>query len=147
MADRLLTEDARAYLFLDDLKPKIQNAKTDDQRAELLLQAAKLMKKADPEERIAFLRRVTVECPQSPKTANAWVLLINIKLNDKKNRKPPTEEVTALIRVIQEMGIGPDKVDAKIIKSTINKLKKKKFKELAEELAKELAPKLKAGSS
>ena len=125
MAERLLTEDARAYLLLDDLKPEIQNAKTDDQRAELLLQAAKLMKKTDPEERIAFLRRVTVECPTSPQTANAWVLLISSKLSDKKNRKPPTEEVTALIRLIQKIGIGPDKIDAKIIKKTTNKLKKK----------------------
>jgi hypothetical protein len=134
LADKLLPTKTRARLHVMEILSQVRTTETDDQRAELLLEAAQLLKTVDPPEHVALLRRVTTECPKSSRAAKAWAMLIDIKLKAKKKPPPPTNEVQGLIRTIRQFGIGPEKVDPKLAGRVIKVLMNKKCLALAQEL-------------
>lgn len=85
---------------------RAESIESQNQRAALLLQAAGQFKeKEDAPLRLHYLRRACEECPDAPRTAEAWLLRLRARLAE----TPPTlpgEEIDALRRMIQRFGLG-----------------------------------------
>ena len=133
LADRLMPDKIRKRLRITRIMTQANEANTDEQRAELLMQAAGLLAKVDPEERIELLRRITKQCRQTPQAGQAWALLVLAELN-RKNSSPPADEVQGLARIVWRMGLGPKKMDKKLFNQVVKSLKKKKYHNLVQKL-------------
>ncbi|MBN1554022.1 MAG: hypothetical protein JXA11_04700 [Phycisphaerae bacterium] len=97
---------------------------SQDRRASLLLQAADMLKdKDDSERRMHYLMRVCEECPDTPRTADAWVQRMQMNLAEKPTQSP-SQAVEELLRLMKQFGVGNKQVSSKLIQDTIKSLEK-----------------------
>jgi hypothetical protein len=124
LAELICPSPKQAYFQAMEIVDYAEESDSQYARADFYFQAIGLLKDRDNAEyRLSLLRRVRDECPDIPRSSEAWALLIRAKL-DEKPSADPAGDVARLVECIRRFGVGEENVSDKVVQDAVKALQK-----------------------